>query len=199
MRCATVAMLVVTAACSSRPRGAAHDLPPRPPLGAQIERAGRPLTGNALVGLFAADDVADRRKEQYNRAAPADWPGFAPDLAASLALYDGFDGTCGNQWLVAPHGAPAQRYRALAQLLADDRLWVDSAAKTCTQFMAVERSALGGPAPQAGDCGGRTPNYDAVDMYRSLLAAGAPTGIDDGVDADEHPASTTEFPFLAPP
>ena len=75
-----------------------HRTPDGPGLGAPVERIGRPLTANALVGPLASDEVSDRRKEEYNRAAPAAWSGFAADIAETLALYDGFDGVCGNQW-----------------------------------------------------------------------------------------------------
>jgi hypothetical protein len=91
------------------------------------------------------------------------------------------------------------RYRPLARLLADDRLWVNAASATCTQPFAVELAALGGHAEWANDCGGRTPLYDAIDVYRSLLANGTTRGIDDGVDRDEREHSTAVFPFLAAP
>jgi hypothetical protein len=179
--------------------GSQGELPARPALGAAIERVGRPLTGNALLGPLAADDVSDRRKEAYNRAAPAAWQQFAPDIERTLGLYDGFDGTCGNTWLVARDGKPATRYHALAKLLADDRLWINSKSAICTQFLAVERGALATPEAPSTDCGGRTPTSDAIDVLRSLWAGGTITGIDDGVDRDDHVHSTTEFPFLAAP
>lgn len=176
-------VLVIGAACTPQVRDSA--IPPAPPIGAPIDRAGRPLTGNALVGLFDADEIGDRRKEQYNRAAPAGWPAFVPDLERSLALYDGFDGACGNQWRA---GAGA-RYHALAQLLADDRLWIDARLPTGTLF-GVERHE---------DGGGRTPGEDSVDVYRALLVTGARTGVPDGIAHDDHATSATAFPFLAPP
>jgi len=48
------------------------------------------------------------------------------------------------------------------------------------------------------DCGGRRPNDDAADVFRSLLSRGALTGLPDGVDADDARHSDSEFPFLAP-
>jgi hypothetical protein len=206
--CATAATLLLASlyACSSRRvlergGGLAGDqrMPARPTLGAPIDRIGRPLTGNALLGPLDPDDVSDRRKEQYNRAAPADWAQFSADIERTLALYDGFDRICGNQWLADRGGEPARRYRALARILADDRLWVNAAATSCNQYLAVEFSALGMSGSHAGDCGGRTPNYDAVDTFRSLLATGATSGVDDGVDHDDRVHSTTDFPFLAAP
>ena len=193
-----IIVVAAAAACSPQVRGSAPEVPARPVIGAPIDRAGRPLTGNGLIGLFAPDEVGDRRKEQYNRAAPADWPSFADDLAKSLALYDGFDGTCGNQWLAAP-GAAAGRYRRLAELLADDRLWIDSRAAGSSRLFAVEQRALASPPQPAGDSGGRNPVEDSVDVFRSLLVLGARAGVDDGIAHDDRQHSATEFPFLAAP
>jgi hypothetical protein len=174
-------------------------IPARPTLGAQIERDARALTANSLVGPLAADEVSDRRKEEYNRAAPKDWPQFSSDIQLTLGLYDGFDGTCGNQWLADRGAAPAMRYRVLAKTLADDRLWVNSKSTTCTHYLAVESDALATPGPSSGDCGGRTPNYAAPDEFRSLLIRGTSSGVDDGIEHDDHVHSTSEFPFLAAP
>ena len=188
--------------CSSRMHGAQPDLPARPTLGAPIDRIGRPLTGNALIGPIAPGDTTDRRKEAYNRAAPADWPQFAADIERTLGLYDGFDRTCGNQWLADRGAPPALRYRLLATTLADDRLWIDSTAAACTQYLAVERAALGAlnsPKPTSRDCGGRTPTSNAIAVFRSLLIRGTTTGTDDGLDHDDKTPSTADFPFLVAP
>lgn len=191
------AIAAAFAACSPPVHSASPELPPIPSIGSPIDRAGRPLTGNALILPLGPEDASSRRKEQYNRAAPADWPGFADDLAQSLALYDAFDGTCGNQWLAGPSAAPG-RYRRLAQLLADDRLWIDSRGRACSLF-GVEQRALATPALPGDDCGGRTPTEDAVDVYRSLLVLGARAGVDDGIAHDDRVHSATEFPFVAAP
>jgi hypothetical protein len=164
----------------------------------QIDRMGRPLTGNALLGTIAPEDVSDALKERYNAATPATSAPFVGEIEKGLALYDGFDGACGNAWL-ADARAAKHRYRKLAALLADDRLWVDSRTSACTEFLAVERSHLSGDAAAARDCGGRTPTEDAVDVYRSLLANGTTRGVDDGVDRDDREHSTSVFPFLAEP
>ncbi|RKH67598.1 hypothetical protein D7V93_02685 [Corallococcus llansteffanensis] len=185
--------------CSSRNLGAQDGVRPRPKLGARVDRIGRPLTGNALIGPLAPDDVSDRRKEEYNRAAPADWPRFTADLQLTLGLYDGLDGTCGNQWLIQPDAEPAQRYHRLAKVLADDRLWVDSRSAVCQQYLAVELTELATPGAPSGDCGGRTPTQDASDVFRSLWVLGATSGVDDGVREDDRPTSTSEFPFLGAP
>lgn len=167
--------------------------------GRQIDRAGRPLTGNALLGTIASDEVSDALKEQYNAATPSTSARFVAEIEKGLALYDGFDGRCGNQWLADAKAAPARRYRALAELLADDRLWIDSRAKSCEKFLAVELAARSGRRDMAGDCGGRTPLVDAIDVYRSLLVDGSTHSVDDGVDRDDHVHSASVFPFLAAP
>ncbi|MFV3128489.1 DUF4331 family protein [Niveispirillum sp. KHB5.9] len=164
-----------------------------------IDRMGRPLTGNALLGTLAGAEVSNRMKEEYNAAKPAEWQGFAPEIARNLGLYDGFDGICGNGFLADREAAPARRYDATAALLADDRLWINAESGQCRHFAAVELAAVGGREDLAGDCGGRTPNVDAVDIYRSLLVNGTENGIDDGVDQDEKPHSDSAFPFLARP
>jgi len=163
----------------------------------QIDRMGRPLTGNALLGTIAREEVSDDLKERYNAATPATAASFVGEIEKGLALYDGFDGTCGNAWLADAKAPARDRYRPLATLLADDRLWIDTRATECRQFFAVELANLSGSTDAAHDCGGRTPVEDAIDVYRSLLATGATSGIDDGVDRDDHVHSTSVFPFLA--
>ena len=165
----------------------------------RIDRTGRPLTGNALLAPLAPGEVSDPLKDAYNRASPATASRFVAAIQETLGLYDGYDGICGNAWLADRKAEPAMRYRPLAKLLADDRLWVNARSTTCRQFFAVELANAGGDRTLADDCGGRTPNVDAIDVYRSLLATGSVSGIDDGVDRDDHEHSETAFPFLAPP
>jgi hypothetical protein len=185
---------------SSRRGAAKGKVPPMPILGTQIERTARPLIKNGLVGgPLAAAPESNRRKESYNRVARSEWAQFAASIQESLALYDGFDGDCGNQWLVDPKVRTAARYRQLARMLADDRIWINSASTVCTQFLAVELTAFATPGASSADCGGRTPTYDANNIFRSLLTSGVPTGVDDGLARDEKPHSTTAFPFLAAP
>jgi hypothetical protein len=45
----------------------------------------------------------------------------------------------------------------------------------------------------------KSPNYDAVNVYRSLLADASNNSVDDGVHRDERVHSATVFPFLAAP
>ena len=165
----------------------------------QIDRMGRPLTGNALLGSFADEEVSDRLKERYNSASPATGAEFIPEMAKTLAIYDGFDGECGNQVLAGAQAKSPTRYRALAAALADDRLWINSESTLCGEFFSVELATLAGDDAMVIFCGGRTPNDDAIDVYRSLLATGKAKGIDDGVDRDERQHSSSEFPFLAAP
>jgi hypothetical protein len=160
-----------------------------------IDRMGRALTGNALLGTFADDEVSDSLKERYNRARPDAWLEFAPELATNLAIYDGFDGICGNQWLAVQNSPPATRYTDLSRLLTDDRLWVKSDSGQCRQYLGAEFDFVGAVND---DCGGRTPEYDAVDVFRSLLARGEISGLSDGVDRDDAPTSPA-YPFLSPP
>ena len=164
----------------------------------RIDRMGRPLTGNALLATLEPEAVSDALKEAYNHATPATSDAFIPEIEKTLGLYDAFDGDCGDA-MIADRSAGASRYLNLAILLADDRLWIDSAGTRCSTLFAVELAALAGRRDLAGDCGGRTPNDDAVDVYRSLLVTGRLTGVDDGVDRDDHVHSDTVFPFLAAP
>jgi hypothetical protein len=165
----------------------------------QINRVGRPLTKNALLGLLAADEVADALKEEWNASTPSTSKKFMPAVEKGLAIYDAFDGKCGNQLLASQKVAPAKRYRAFASVLTDDRLWVNSASSVCTQFFAVELASVAHQSALQNDCGGRTPNYNASNIWRSLLVNGTSVGIDDGLDHDERQHSASVFPFLAAP
>jgi hypothetical protein len=164
----------------------------------QVDRAARPLTGNALLATLGTDAESDALKEKYNRSTPSDGGVFVAEIAKGVALYDGLDGHCGDSLLAAKGRDTPRRYYPLAQLLADDRLWVDSRFPRCTELFAVERAALNHESALARDCGGRKPSYDASNAYRSLLVSGRPIGIDDGVHQDEVPPPESRFPFLAP-
>jgi Domain of unknown function (DUF4331) len=165
----------------------------------QINRVGRPLSKNALLGVLATDDVADALKEEWNAATPSTSAKFIPAIAKGLAIYDAFDGKCGNQLLANQEVAPEMRYRAFASMLTDDRLWVNSASSVCTQLFAVELASVAHQSALKNDCGGRTPNYNASNIWRSLLVNGTTIGVDDGLDHDEREHSATVFPFLAAP
>ena len=157
---------------------------------------GRPLTGNAMLSPLAQDDMSDRLKEDYNASPTANADRFVPEIEKTLGLYDGFDGICGNAWLASQQ--TEVRYRELAKLLADDRLWVNSRSTRCETFMAVEFVALEGNSA-AGGLRRSHPTQRYVDVYRSLLASGKSSGVNDGVDRDEREHSVSKFPFLAEP
>ncbi len=165
----------------------------------QWDRFGRPLTKNALLGLTDPDGADVRMKDAWNRATPSTSAGFVLDLERSLAFYDGLDGVCGNQLLAARGGAAPRRYRSLANLLADDRLWINASSGQCKQFFAVELANVASRADLTSDCGGRTLTSSAANIWRSLMVRGEVTGIDDGLVQDEHVPSNSEFPFLVPP
>ncbi len=83
-------------------------------------------------------------------------------------------------------------------MLADDKLWVNSASATCGQYLAVEANATG--VVVNTDCGGRTLTYDVIDTSYSVLALGALSGVGDDIGSDtDGPQSNTAFPFLLAP
>ena len=168
--------------------------------GKPLDRMGLPFVKDTLLGSgpFSTDDASGVRRKQFNAARPTTSSGFIADIQKMLALQDALDGKCGNQLLAGPEESPA-RYYTLAKWFAEDRLWVDSTSSVCTQFFAVELANLRGRKEFSHDCGGRSPAYDAANVWRSLLIAGTTTGITDGLHQDEHPPSATLFPFLAAP
>ncbi len=171
--------------------------PPVPTIGAQIDRMGRPAINTALTAPFNPDaDKQGAFKDKYNAAAQDKWSAdYKSAIAGNLAILDSLDTKCGNQFAA---GAEAKkgRYDALAGVLADDQLYVNSDGKMCTVYLAVEANATNIIAN--ADCGGRTPMMDVIDVSYSVLAIGALKGVDDGVAADDATHSLTDFPFLAP-
>jgi hypothetical protein len=168
----------------------------------QLDRMGRPFVGNTLLGVspFSDDQPSGDERQRFNTTTVKGSAVYAPTIARSLAMQDSLDGTCGNQVLADRIRDPATRYQALARVFADDRLWVNTASQTCSQFFAVELAALAGRRQYAADCGGRSPVYDTPNVWRSLLVAGTTGGTHwDGLERDEHAPSATDFPFLAPP
>ncbi len=170
----------------------------------QIDRMGRAGVNTALTLPLFRETVAseqqahDAASDAYNAAADmTKWQTlFAAEIAGNAAIFDGLDRVCGNQLLAGSTATPG-RYSALAGILADDELFVNTASGTCNQYLAVEANAVG---IANTDCGGRTPLEDTIDTTYSVLAAGALSGVDDGVpsDSDGH-ASLTVFPFLDQP
>jgi hypothetical protein len=168
--------------------------------GKQLDRMARPFVANTLLGIapFSTDDASGVMRQDFNEAVRPNSARFIAELRKSLAFQDSLDGQCGNQVLAKPDET-ATRYEQLATVFSDDRLWVNSAARVCTQFFAVELASLAGRKALSNDCGGRAPTYDTSNAWRSLLVAGTTDTISDGLHADEHPPSAGVFPFLAPP
>jgi len=196
-----IAVAVFLAACGGNPE--------KPRIGAtQIDRMGRAAVNTALTNPFGlvAGKTTDQSKDEYNAASdPATWTSFVPQIKTHLAILDGIDGNCGNQ-LAAGSTVDANRYAALAGVLADDRLYVRTDKISCDLYLAVEADAVK-LTNGNGDCGGRTPLEDTIKETYSLLVIGAPTGITDGLptasngfgsEQDGTPNAAT-FPFLAAP
>jgi len=165
---------------------------PPPTLGAQIDRMGRPQINTLLTDPFdSTNSTLDMKKDMYSLATPATASSFEAAFELSLGVFDGLDGTCGNQYLVAGP-VTATRYKQLADVLLDDEIYLNANYGTCTAYFDVELDGL-------GDCGGRTPIMDTTDVTYSLLIAGVGSGVTDGLAADDKTQSTTVFPFLAAP
>jgi hypothetical protein len=141
----------------------------------QIDRMGRPGINTALIDLLASTG----KKDAYNRAAnPAAWASqFQQEISDNLAALDTLDGAI-NAVLPAP---------ALASLLVDDRLRVNTAIPACDAYLAVELGI-------AGQCGGRTLARDVID---DTFGAVVGPGVSDFVRNDS--IFLTRFPFLGEP
>jgi hypothetical protein len=168
----------------------------RPALGVQIDRAGRPAVSTALIATFAPFAERNDVRDRYNQAGPAAWASFMPEMTFGLGVLDALDGSCGTQLLV---GTGPNRYDALAGILLDDRLYVNSASGVCGVYLGLEGEVVGALEPGDGGCGGRTPNDDVIERSYSVLAAGALSGVDDLVSEDARDHSTEVFPFIAGP
>ncbi len=181
-------------------RSAAGDTPaaiPSPPavLSRQIDRMGRSGVNTALVSPLKAGGPRGVDRDAYNAAPRASWGTFKDNIRASLAVYDGLDTVCGNQILANTADATPARYDGLANALADDRIYLNSASRRCSQYLAVELNATG--LLPNDDCGGRTPNYDSIDVTYTALTNDLTVPVGDGVDADTFIHDENVFPFLA--
>ncbi len=187
---------LVLAACSSSPASN----PPAPTLGTVItDRMGRAAVNTALTNPFdtVAGSSPNAIKDAYNAVAdPSLWSStFKAHIKSNLAILDGLDGTCGNQFIA---DATAPRYDTLASVLVDDQLYLNTASGTCTTYLGVEANAVG--VILNSYCGGRTPLENTIDETYSLLAIGAPSGVTNGILSDaDATASLSVFPFLAAP
>ena len=178
--------------------------PPAIHLDRQIDRMGRAGVNTAATAPFFRETVEEEKavhdqvSDEYNSAsAPAQWGAlFSDRIAGNIAILDSLDTVCGNQ-LLAGKEAVVGRYSALANVLSDDQLYVNTASGACQQYLAVEGNAVG---IANTDCGGRTPLEDTIDVTYSVLAIGALTGVGDGVPVDaDGTASITAFPYLDTP
>jgi hypothetical protein len=200
-------------------------LPPPPALGAQLDRMGRPLIGTALIGVFAPAQAQADMRDAYNRAPdPAAWATaiistgmtIEAQMEMNLAAFDAFDtglgvvgAGCGN---AVRYSSPpsTSSYRVVADLFADDELYVDTGIASCPIYLALEMqyATTGAGTKAHTSCGGRTPSHDVVDLTYSMLAAGrngvdpstsdgAPT-LHDGVAAHAD-IKESVFPFLGTP
>jgi hypothetical protein len=201
--------------------------PAAPTLGTQVDRMGRPAVNTALNAVLDTDPLKTAKKDRYNAASnPATWKTTQLDPAMTapmgtvlyefmkyLAVFDTLDqgsglpntttgagGGCGNGALF---NMPANTgYGALATVLANDELYVDTAKTSCNLYLSVEVDVIAGTHSQ---CGGRTPTHDVIDMSYSLLAAGtngfnqsfAPL-VGDGVGPHTD-VNNDVFPFLGAP
>ena len=201
--------------------------PPAPPaLGTLIDRMGRPAINTALNNTFylaetdagpqtclAASDGGGlcAAKDTYNQdGTPADWnANWGKPFFLSLAVLDAIDNVCGNQagYNATLGGTQYPAYTALAGVLAQDALWVNTGSTTCNVYLGVELNTLG---ITNTDCGGRTLTENTIDVTYNLAAgtetigdAGAPvlpiTGpATNGITAPASPPTTT-FPYFAAP
>ena len=173
--------------------------PDRPELGEQIDRAGRPAINLALIGTFDQAGPANELRDAYNQAGLNDWGNFTQGIQQNLAVYDGLNRSCGSQAFATPAVTGPERYAAFAQLLANDRLVIDSEQGRCEEYMAVELAGTALGDGFGGDCGGRTPRHDVVDRTLSVLIAGDLDGVTDGITGPTPEVSIDDFPFLAAP
>lgn len=199
--------------------------PAKPAIAAtQIERMGRATINVAVTNPFDLDYTAvsgganqNATRDMHSRDGTfAQWKTvWTPIIAKTLAIYDGVDRVCGNQFGACGMAggcngaAPAAgRYNTLAGVFADDQLYMDTSKTNCGFYLAVEATALQVAAASAF-CGGRTPLVDTPDVMYTAATVGVggfptmakPTfDITDGVAADaEGVDSLTAFPFLTAP
>jgi hypothetical protein len=205
--------------------------PAAPALGAQIDRIGRAGVNTALTDPFWDDGTQTAaghhtKQDAYNAFSdPTTWATSKPDgtnttlalFEGALGAYDSLNGTsngtegaadgCGDQLAYGALSNPT--YTTLATVLADDQIYVNSASGTCSIYLAVEANVLG---VTNTDCGGRTPNYNTIDITYTgfVVGAGLTTtipgcitgsaacGVTNGVTSDPgvNKASAATFPFL---
>ena len=144
-----------------------------PANGNQLDREGRPGVNTVLI--------SSNLKNAYNAATErATWPSlFQDEIAANLTVVDGLDGEIGNALLGDS--------QALAGVLVDDVLIIDTSIANCDAYLAVELGI-------ADSCGGRTLERDVIDDTLTALV-GVP--VSDNVANDS--TFLAQFPFLGDP
>ncbi|HEU4728522.1 MAG TPA: hypothetical protein VFT22_11545 [Kofleriaceae bacterium] len=191
----------------------APGMPPPPELGPQIDRAGRPLITSLLIAPFAAPGpTTTAQKEAYNHAAdPAAWKTTVlqnnvtveTELEVNLAAFDAIDATqaapmgCQNalDYVLPP---TLLSYQLLADIFADDQLYVDTSKAICGGYLGLEIEYGTGLAVPHKTCGGRTLTDHVADLTYAVLASGAEK-LDSFVTVGPHPDVSDSFPFLGPP
>ena len=160
--------------------GGNGEFPPMPPLGMQLDRAGRAGVNTLIHALFSDAATRNAAQNAYNQnSAPTTWQSsHSADIAASLALLDALDENCGNQLLSCDDGN-ATCYDSMAAVLADDRLHINAMGSFCTTYFAVEANATGALPNQ--DCGGRKPSYDVIERTLSVFSGVGLAGFDDTI------------------
>jgi hypothetical protein len=190
-------------------------IPPVPVLGVQIDRFGRPAVNTALNHAFDPDgSAAGAAKDLYNADTDAGaWATtYTPEIEKNLGILDSLDTTpdangCGNQPFAndSSDAGPA-RYATLAGVLANDMMWVNTAATTCSQYLGVELLATGMLPNDGGaeggptnECGGRKLPYDVIQTTYSIVSGVGLSGFGSGVNAVASKVNGTTFPYLATP
>ena len=194
--------------------GGAPPMPPMPALGGQIDRVGRPLVTTMLVEAFEPDEgERNQGRDAYNGDdEPATWQAdWTDEIRTSLAILDSLDSAgednefgCTNPLAELGTGEDpeALRYRGLAEILADDRLYLNAVACVDGGYLGVENQVAFADGDAVTACGGRRPTDDVVDItYTTLIAGPGAVAISDTLAADdgEIGASNTAFPFLGEP
>ncbi|MCC5874373.1 MAG: hypothetical protein JJU22_18400 [Gammaproteobacteria bacterium] len=207
------ALLAMLAGCGSgsglgdiEPVTPAPDFPTPPALGEQIDRQGRAAITTALIQPLGplVDGADNSRKDEYSVAGRAEWDEFFEEIRSAIAIYDGLDANCGSQILAGAGVEPEDfdtpaRYDALAGALTDDRLYLNADSGACSQYFAVELAATGLIPALEGDCGGRTPLYDTIDVSYTALSNDLSIPVTDGIAMDDNRNHSLDlFPFLAP-
>lgn len=174
-----------------------------PALGAQLDRVGRPLVNLMLNHVFDVDAGArssarDRYAADSNEAS---WVAtYREEIAKNLALFDGLDTMCGTTIGTdagADNTTAIARYATLADVLADDRMWIRLDGVDPPDYLAVELDAIA--HGDAGVRGGRRLQHDVVDKTLGVLTIDHVDELVIGDGAEFDPSTGPDpgtFPYL---